>query len=845
MFMKNSVKDGVLNILLNNLNTAVWDFNLPKLTYFNESWWTLTGYSPDEFESVIDAYETIVHKEDKERIRARFSSLASKKTTFSDEVFRIYTKSGEMVFVHEQITITGYNQNGEVTRLAGILRNLTGNTLNDKLKDVSESIRRDLQISNQTAMAMFENSPSLNLLFNSKYQLINCNSATIRFLNFTKTKEEILRDFHIMVKEMIPQTQGNESFTMLQRLKTAARIGDLEFETFFDLDGKLSPLRVTLKRIPYEDSFAIVMYITDLSQIHDIQAKLIQRDRLLLTVNSVATLLLENIENSSYAKIKEALKLLSEAINVDRAFLWENHIETDADGRKFVMSRQVCVWSKDESRTELVDLPFKDVLNNFPQIHNDNDGIVSRMEIINMRRKEFPPHSVDENAIVGMKSILATPIMWRNAFWGFITFEDYVHERYFSREEENIISSGGILIASAQMLDETMKKLTLAKEEAIAGSMAKSEFLSRMSHEIRTPMNAIIGMAEIAKRSSDMARIKACIVKIDDSSQQLLSIINDVLDMSKIESGKFEIVNEEFDFDKMIQHVANLTQVKVLEKSQIFNIEFSAKFERTIVADELRLSQVLINLITNAVKFTPEGGTITLIIKKHINPDDTAQLRVEVKDNGIGISAEAQARLFTSFEQADKSITRRFGGTGLGLAICKKIINLMGGHIWVESEEGRGSSFIFDVSIKRGTSLTETVQNNGVEFSDYRWENKRVLIVDDIEINREILISLLEDTGVVIESSEDGLHSLNRFKNGETFDLVLMDMQMPVMDGLVATEEIRKLGAAVPIIAMTANAFKEDIDKCMQSGMDGHIAKPIEIDELMRVMSEHFTEAVL
>ena len=519
--------------------------------------------------------------------------------------------------------------------------------------------------------------------------------------------------------------------------------------------------------------------------------------------------------------------------------------------------------------------------------------------------------------------------------------------------------------------------LIAAKEEAQASTKAKSEFLSRMSHEMRTPMNAIIGMTQIAQKTDDPERLHYCLGKVDSAAGQLLDIINDVLDMAKIEADKFEIGAFEFDFEKMIQRVFNVIQVKVDEKHQEFTFEGGELFRRKMISDELRLSQVLINLLGNAVKFTPESGRISLRIWQTPLDADHSLLSVEVRDNGIGMAQEEQNRLFSSFEQADSGITRQYGGTGLGLAICKKIINLMGGDVRVESAPGQGSLFAFTIRVGWGDPLPpaavpaarrdlrvrvvddepDTLEYLGSLLDDFgmhndrvssgvaaldkirasmadnrpydvilldwkmpgldgvatareikrilgndavivmisamdwteleqaasslglagflpkpilpsalqdtllsltnekllpgqerdsaplRWQDKRILLVEDNEINREVALSLLEDTRALVDCAGDGLEALEMLEKNPGYDLILMDIQMPRLDGLSAARRIRELegptGRRTPIIAMTANAFKEDVQASLEAGMDGHIAKPIDLTEFMQVLEEH------
>ena len=387
------------------------------------------------------------------------------------------------------------------------------------------------------------------------------------------------------------------------------------------------------------------------------------------------------------------------------------------------------------------------------------------------------------------------------------------------------------------------------KELAENGSRMKGEFLSRMSHEMRTPMNAIIGMTNIGKNANEIGRKDYCFGVIWDASKHLLGVINDVLDMSKIEASKLELSPEIFDFRKMMETVTELITPQTDAKNQQMLVSIDKIMPVAIKSDEQRLRQVIVNLLGNAVKFTPESGLIMLSVSVLSKDDNTVHAQFEVKDTGIGMSEEQRERLFMPFEQADSSISRKYGGTGLGLAISKQIIELMGSSITVESEPGKGSSFIFDLCVEFTDDSTPPWQNEtGDTPISNDFTGKRGLIAEDIEINREIIEVLLEPTKIIMDFAENGQIAYNMFTaNPKNYDIIFMDLNMPEINGLEAAGMIRNYNdpwaGEVPIIAMTADVFQEDIDKCLSVGMNGHIGKPIDINDVLAVLNKYlFTQ---
>ena len=693
------------------------------------------------------------------------------------------------------------------------------------------------------------------------------------------------------------------------------------------------------------------------------------QNNLLNAVNDAAAILFDPGGEKLEENVLGAMGDVARAMRVSRMYIWKNYGDGCEKGAEMIYEWRASGVLKN-TKGKKAGLRYADGFWAW-------ERALSAGECINNFVRERPPSEQSFLSELNIVSIVVAPVVINNRFWGFVGFDDHLKERRFTENEEMILRSVGILIANALLRQEMSRDLQSTLERATEASKAKSNFLSSMSHEIRTPMNAIIGMTNVGKKAKDSEEKDYALEKIGDASSHLLGVINDILDMSKIEANKLELAPVEFNFERMLQKAISIVNFRVDEKEQKLFVNIDKNIPHFVIGDDQRLAQVITNLLSNAVKFTHPGGIIHLKASLANKTDKYCELRIEVSDNGIGISPEKQERLFNAFEQAETGISREYGGTGLGLVISRRIVELMDGAIWIDSDLGRGATFTFTVKMRLGEKSPRTLLAPGVSwgnvrvlavdddsetraqfldifgelgvicdvaydgmdarnliakrgdydlyFVDWRmprmdgieltrfikaraeehasvvimmtamdWNQikneaaaagvdrhlfkpfftstiidclnycfgadrgredeihnieslfagKKMLLAEDIEINREIFMSLLEDTGIEIDCAENGQEAVDKIAAAPgKYDIVLMDVQMPKMDGYEAARAIRALScerdAHLPIIAMTANVFRSDIENSLAAGMDDHLGKPLDIEKVLEVLRKY------
>ncbi len=546
-------------------------------------------------------------------------------------------------------------------------------------------------------------------------------------------------------------------------------------------------------------------------------------------------------------EIQHFLASIGQSLDVGRIYIFEE----DPDGEGLNNTYEWCSERETPQIDNLQKVPFEAAAWWYERFEKGQDIHIPDLEAI----KDKEPITYSVLKPQGVNTLIAKRLMQGDHIVGFFGVDNPKVElmadvSYFLDTMSNFLAAlirnrNIYLSIEARYVSELEEKnaaLNEALHKAEDASAAKSQFLSSMSHDIRTPLNAIIGMTAIAKdHIDDKDRVNDCLKKITVSSKYLLGLINDVLDMAKIESGKMSLYMEDMSLGEALDSVSTITRFQSKERNQHYELNIHDIISDHVMCDSLRLNQILLNLLSNAVKFTPEEGTINVDLyqERSEKGDDHVLTHLKVTDNGIGMSPEFMQTIFDSFSREESKV-RKTQGTGLGMAITKSIVDAMGGTIEVTSKQGCGSTFFITLDLKKGASDDD--KGNNPEAIMTSLDGMRILLAEDNDINAEIAVTVLEENGASVTRCEDGQIAVKCFESSDPdeYDAILMDLRMPNMDGLEAARAIRSSqrpdAAVIPIIAMTADAFSDDIQNCMNAGMNAHVAKPFDVEVLKKTL---------
>lgn len=821
-------------LALKSSSDGIWEWYPQKRkSYFSRRWKEQLGYSNEELENNSDTFRNLLHPEDLNRVLKYQTRYLHNEIDKYEIEFRLRHKDGTYRVINS-VGASVRDENGKVLRTVGFH------------KDITE--QRKYEASIQKAKR--------SLLRTSKI-------AKIGGWEYDIEKDELMwssitKEIHGVEKNYKPDTKTAINFykegkdrerikTLFENLLNNKESYDEEL-LIITKDGQEKWVRSV--GLPYIENGKFNKVIGSFQDIHElklnqekltlINQELLNKEEILKAIADSTNILLVN-HDIEYA-IDKSLELLGKACKVDRSYFFSSKV--DEHGDYYIKYENE--WCLEKGTEEI----------NNPDLQNIPLGVYEEAAVLLLNNKVFQAKVSElkfENlkellSNQNIKSILLIPIFIKNEFVGLVGFDDIKKERSWIEAERNILNSFALSIANAIERSELENNLLEAKNKAEKASLSKSEFLANMSHEIRTPMNGIIGFTDILLKSEVNKEQKEYLTIVQKSGNMLLSIINDILDFSKIEAGKMELNFGVFDLQSAIKSLIEIQKVQADNNNNKLIFEFDKAINYKVKTDEVRLKQVIMNLISNAIKFTNNG--LIKIKVEIINKEDN-RIRFSVKDNGIGIKSEQQKMIFNAFVQEDSSISKRFGGTGLGLSISCRILKLMNSEIKLESEFGKGSNFYFDLVLQPvvyeinddNLEIEKNIEkSNLVEIKAIKTV-KSLLIVEDNELNMylaKLIINNIDDKIKILEA-RDGLEAVDICKENNEIDLILMDIQMPKMDGIEATTEIRKLEdyRSKPIVALSAGIIDSEKNKCFEAGMNLFISKPINQEDLKELILDY------
>ena len=713
---------------------------------------------------------------------------------------------------------------------------------------------------NKRMQVMFDAMPFCANFWSSNLEHLDCNQAAVKMFEL-RDKNEYSEKFFQLSPEYQPcgSPSGEKAISLV---KTAFKEGYCRFEWMHQkLNGDPMPCEVTLVRIKFGADYIVAGYTRDIREEKKLKSEIDRKNNLLKTVNPVAMALFavaddEKLENSLISVMEHICKIM----DVDTVGIWQN--ETIGGELHFLLKYR----HPGEADGQKAQAAFP-----YSALPGWKDKFLHG-ECINSPLKELLPLEQEFFASFNIKSVLMIPLFLQDHFWGLFKVDNCRRERIFTGEEINIFRFAGLMMANTMnrehnfagcikelnehktTLAETQKiknELRLAREAAEAASFAQSAFLANMSHEIRTAMSSIVGFSELALDGHVQSETRDYLDKIHINTEWILQIINDILDVSKIESKKMELENIPFDMCELFTNCRTLILPKAIEKGIMLYFYAEPSVDSLLLGDPTRLRRVLVNLLSNAVRFT-NTGVVKFLAKIKKRNEGTITIHFTIRDSGIGMTSGQVNKIFDPFARMGAGTIHKYGGTGLGLAITKNIIELMGGALSVESTPGVGSKFSFELTFDMIEASDDEMLTDKIIFDEFEkpvFEGE-VLVCEDNAMNQQVICEHLARVGLKTSVAENGKVGVEmvqrRMENSQgekQFDMILMDIHMPEMDGLEAAAKISSLNAGIPIVASTANIMYNDKKIYKASGMNACLSKPFTSQELWRCLLKYLTPA--
>lgn len=719
-------------------------------------------------------------------------------------------------------------------RLALEVEQATQNLLriNKELEDEIEErklIETNLERERILLRSLIDAVPDLIFIKDANYRYVMINKAFEKFAQ--KNENEILdkTDIELFDEQTAKGLFEKDKF-VIQSNKPA------RYEHWFSLTNN-EKRAYDVYKIPFVDKAANILGLVSIMRdITDAKRKYIEtekEDRVFKAIAEISTALLENYDYRNI--LKQIVATLGEVSDVDRAYIFEKYFHPETNREVFRLTYEYYT----KNLTSQMNLPELQVLSIEEKIPSIFKSLCSKQPI-NIIVSQLPENEQELLVAHDVKSFLIIPIIVKEKLWGFIGFDSVNYERNWTVKEISILSIAANAIGSAIERNEDIELIRQTSEAAVAANKAKSEFLANMSHEIRTPMNAILGFSELLKEElGDNQKYTDYINGIASSGRNLLDLINDILDLSKIEAGKMEIKYEAVNLRAVIDEIRDIFAIKTTEKGLGFDVVYDDKLPKSLLLDETRVRQILFNLVGNAVKFTDKGMVrVTVEAKDPYKEGSKIDLVLKVQDTGIGIEKSQQEIIFEAFQQKEGQSTRKYGGTGLGLSITKRLTEMMGGKIFLDSTPGIGSTFtveLYGVRIAAGVDTKH--EHKPKQNVEYHFKEGKILLVEDVETNRQVIQYFLKPFNFRIVEATNGQEAVEILEKFNP-DVILMDLHMPIMDGYEAHKAIRENPntAHIPIIALTASAIKEEVDEILRI-FDGYLRKPVTKQQLLNELA--------
>lgn len=685
--------------------------------------------------------------------------------------------------------------------------------------------------------------PFFQILFDESGTPFDCGDTALYFLG-CKQKSDFLKNPSFRVAGLYSYTQpdGSTAVNLPALIAEAIRLGAIEFECILKIHGKYIPYYIVMQRLPAPHDNVVSAFHVNLSLPHKTTEHLLAEQKLLTAVCETGEILItpgfENFDDG----MRSALRCVGKAVSGSNIYLWKN---IEQDGRQFCVCIANAGLSKDSSdmpvRGYSATLEYSETLPGLWELLHKGNCFVSLI-------RKLPSSQRDFFVKQGILSVCAAPIFINNSFWGFLVIDDCSKERLYNELDETALKKAGFLAACAYICRQDNEKLDSARIAAIDNARGKNIFLSHLSRQIRTPLNAIVAMSSIASDAGeeDGEKTKNCLLKIKDASSQLLRIMEDITDMSQIDRSRFVFDSAPFSFRTMLNGVIESYTESMPSNHQDIAAQIDSNVPDNLIGDKLRIAQVIENLLSDLSKYSPHASQITLMVTEVSRDATESILDFTLAVSGSNQTGAGIADIIKAFPSGDSSVP--YEDIGLGLSLAKRIVEQMGGEILFSAASEKGAQYSFSLRFIRDNKLSEALRlGRGREPGKVDFSDKRILAAEDIEINQIIIRSLLEKTGVSIDIAETGAAALSMFsKDPLRYDLILMDISMPVMDGLEATRRIRaleaKIGGAVPIIAVTANAFTEELLECKEIGMNDYITKPLDPSALIHIIGRHLAK---